>query len=375
MPGNLSTPASWNLALKRLLQVYLVPPAVIVSVIIGGGYGTGREVVEFFTSHGILGGLQGLILAGVVFALVIAATFEFARHFRTYDYVAYFKALIGPFWILFEVLYVLLFFLVLGVISSAAASVLEQEAGVPGYIGMAMMLTLVAVVVMLGRGVVERALTLWFVVMYAVFIVYFVQTVVVSWDSVAAELARGYSSEGWWRGGLLYPMYNLAVVPVLLFSTRHIKTRSESVGAALLTAALVLMPALMFHLSYSIGYPAVLSEAVPNYWMIAEYASPWLLLAFVVALFGTLVQTGAGLIHGMIERVEATQVPLGRWSRLGIAIAALSISGLLGTLGIVDLIGRGYSLMGVGFALVYIFPTCTWGLWRICRTEPSQPEP
>ena len=33
----------------RLLKIYLLPGAVLQSVMIGGGYGTGRELVEFFT--------------------------------------------------------------------------------------------------------------------------------------------------------------------------------------------------------------------------------------------------------------------------------------------------------------------------------------
>jgi uncharacterized membrane protein YkvI len=365
--------------MNRLLQVYLIPSAVIVSVIIGGGYGTGREIVEFFTNYGVPGGLKGLALAGIIFALVLAATFEFARVFRTYDYLEFFKALIGPFWILFEILYVLLFFLVLGVISSAAANVLEQEVGVPGTLGLTIMLTLTALVVGLGRSMVERILTFWFMVMYGVFITYFVQIIGAAEQIVIEEIAHEGAAADWWRGGLLYPMYNLAVVPVLLFSTRHIRTRGEALGVAATTAVLVILPALMFHLSYAIGYPAVLDQPVPNYWMIAQYASPLLLTAFVIALFGTLVQTGAGLIHGVIERLEAIAstrgVPLGRWIRGGIAVTALAISGLLGTLGIVDLIAQGYSWMGIGFALVYVLPVCTLGVWRVMQADQEVDRP
>lgn len=338
-------------------------------MIIGGGYGTGREVVEFFTSHGILGGLKGLTLAAAIFVLVLALTFEFARLFRTYDYVSFFKELIGPYWVLFEILYLLMFFLVLGVVSSAASSVLEQRAGVPAELGLALMLALVAILVGLGRGTVERALTLWFLVMYVVFIAYFVQIMGAGWGSVTGELSQSSTASSWWQGGLLYPMYNLAAVPALLFTARHMNTRRETFGAALATAVLVMLPAVMFHLSYAQGYPAVLDQPVPNYWMIEQFASPMLLTAFVVALFGTLVQTGVGLIHGVIERLEAMagdrQKSLGSWGRVAIAVVALCVSGLFGSLGIIDLIGKGYALMGLGFALVYILPVCTLGLRRL----------
>ena len=45
------------------VQRLLIPGAVLQSVMIGGGYGTGREVVEFFTRFGALPGLAGLVLA------------------------------------------------------------------------------------------------------------------------------------------------------------------------------------------------------------------------------------------------------------------------------------------------------------------------
>ena len=35
--------------LRHWVQIYFVPGAVLVSVIMGGGYGTGREVVEYFS--------------------------------------------------------------------------------------------------------------------------------------------------------------------------------------------------------------------------------------------------------------------------------------------------------------------------------------
>jgi uncharacterized membrane protein YkvI len=97
---------------------------------------------------------------------------------------------------------------------------------------------------------------------------------------------------------------------------------------------------------------------------------------FIVALIGTLVETGVGLVHGLIERIEAVVKPgqddgLARLPRAAIAVAALSIAAALGSLGIITLIARGYSLLAVGFALVYVLPVCTIGVMRI-RSAPHQ---
>ena len=63
---------------RRFFRVYIIPGAVFQSVMVGGGYGTGREIVEYFTSYGAVGGLLGIGVAYLVLALVLAATFEFS---------------------------------------------------------------------------------------------------------------------------------------------------------------------------------------------------------------------------------------------------------------------------------------------------------
>ncbi|MEX0742436.1 MAG: M56 family metallopeptidase, partial [Phycisphaeraceae bacterium] len=56
---------------SRFVRVYLIPGAIFQSVLVGGGYGTGREIVEFFTRFGALGGL--LVLAPLVVGLLHSA--------------------------------------------------------------------------------------------------------------------------------------------------------------------------------------------------------------------------------------------------------------------------------------------------------------
>lgn len=363
--------------LSRSVKVYIVPAAVFVSVVMGGGYGTGREVVEFFTRYGLQGGLAGIGVATIAFALILGLTYEFARVSRAYDYRAFFGALIGPFWWLFEILYLVLFLLVLGVVSSAAGNILEQEFGITSTLGLALMLLLVAALVFFGRELLERILTLWSAAMYVVFFLYFAQVLQGGELDVGATVHASKAQPGWLTGGLLYVLYNVAIAPVLLFATRAIVTRREALLSGVLTAVLVMVPALLFHVSYAVGFPDVLEQAVPNYWMIDRFAPDWLLVAFLVALFGTLVETGAGLVHGFIERIEAVLKPemddgLGHLPRALIAVAALGASGLLGSAGIISLIAKGYSALALGFALVYVAPLFTLGVYRIVRGEPQQ---
>jgi uncharacterized membrane protein YkvI len=362
--------------MQRRFHVYVVPAAVFISVVMGGGYGTGREVVEFFTRYGLLGGLLGIAASACVFAVVLACTYEFARVFQVYDYRSFFGKLIGRFWVCFEILYLLLFLLVLGVVGSAAGNILEQEFGIASLFGTATVLLLVVALVYFGREAVEQVLTLWSIGMYLVFVAYFIQVMENGRTDILDAVSAGTVEAGWLGGGVLYAMYNLAVAPVLLFSTRSIASRSEAVTAGVIAGVAVMLPAVLFHLSYASGYPAVLEEPVPNYWMMSNFTSPLLLGIFLVALLGTLVETGAGLVQGLIERIGAVLKPgveetLSHPARAAIAVIALGLGGLLGSLGIVSLVAKGYAALSLGFALVYIVPACTLGVVKILKSARS----
>ena len=72
----------------------ILPGVILQSVLIGGGYATGREIVEFGATYGALGWIAGLaILVG--FGLMAFLMFEIARRFQVFDYRRLLRVLIG----------------------------------------------------------------------------------------------------------------------------------------------------------------------------------------------------------------------------------------------------------------------------------------
>ena len=105
--------------LLKGFRIYLLPGLVLQSVIVAGGYGTGREVVEYFTRHGIQTAWTGFLVAFLSFALVFCLCLELSRRFKVYDYRRFFHILLGRAWFLFEIVLITMFMLVLAVIGSA----------------------------------------------------------------------------------------------------------------------------------------------------------------------------------------------------------------------------------------------------------------
>jgi uncharacterized membrane protein YkvI len=108
---------------------------------------------------------------------------------------------------------------------------------------------------------------------------------------------------------------------------------------------------------------------------------PLLLLAYVIGLFGTFVETGAGFIQGINERIdtwllEANGRTMSKPTRAFVGVIGILLSAGLATFGIIDLIARGYGTIAWGFFAVYVAPIMTYGVYKLARRgtqDPDQP--
>lgn len=362
----------WGWLDRRFFRVYVIPGAVFQSVMIGGGYGTGREIVEYFTAYGFVGGLLGLSVAFLALGSILALTFELARRFRVTEYRSFFKLLLGRAWFLFEILIILLFLLVLAVLASASGNILQDNFGLPYYVGLVLMLVIIGVLTFHGREAVAKVLTFWSFVLYAVFILFFAAVLTHDWDGGSGAASVPAMLDGWWVSGLQYSLYNVAALPVLLYAARDFETRAETFRSGMIGGAIAIVPAVMLHVSLSMAWPDVMDQPIPVYRMMESMGLPVLLLVYSIMLFGTFIETGAGMLQGINDRIDAWLVEkrgtgLTRTARAGLAIAAIVVSALLGLWGIINLIAAGYGTMAWGFLLVYVVPLFTVGLWRIVR--------
>ena len=359
----------------------VLPGIVFQSVIIAGGYGTGREMVEYFLKYGPVGGLLGMIfISTVMWSVVLAVSFEFARVFRAHDYRTFFLKLLGRFWVSFEVLYLVLLLIVLAVIGSTAGVLLRDNFGLPYLLGVAIMLASVGFLTFKGTVLIEKFLSGWSLLLYGVYLVFFVLCFLRFGTEIRDSFSAGIDSSLWVVGGFKYGFYNLGVIPAVLFTTHHIKSRRQAVGAGLLGGVIGIFPGLLFYLAIVGHYPEVLSQEVPAVYVLRAAQLPLLLIVFQVVLLGTLVETGTGLIHAVNQRLQSALKARGkdlpRRARPLVAMGLLLLGMALSTFGLVQLVAQGYGAVSWGFLVVYIVPLLTLGLYRIWKKEaPSSAKP
>jgi uncharacterized membrane protein YkvI len=361
--------------MKSAFQRYLLPGLVFQSICIGGGYGTGREIAEFFLTYGPLKGLLGLALpAMIIISVASVVSFELARMFRAYDYRQFLQLLLGRAWFLYEIAYLFSVALVLAVVGAAIGSLINEGLGVPGWIGTLFLMTTIAILAFKGTHVIEGIMSAWSFVLYAVYAGILVLSIVTLGPMIKASFSSSViTPDGWLQSGLRYGALQCALLPAVLFASAHIKTRSDAVIAGVLTGPLFLLPAGMFFFAMLAHYPAIMDSEIPVNTMLEALNSPILKIAFPIVLIGTFIETGTGMIHAFNERVASAMTAFGRsmpnYWRAVTAAALLSGAMMMSRFGIIDLIAVGYGALTWVFIVILIIPLLTVGIWKIVQAR------
>ncbi len=360
-------------------QRWLLPAFAFKAVVIGGGYATGRELAEFFLPSGPRGGLLGMALATVIWSLVCAVTFVFARETRSDDYRTFFKHLLGRFGVSFEAAYVVLLILILAVFGAAAGAIGQAVFGWPGLVGTLLLTGLIAPFTAFGDRAVERLFKYVSILLYATYALFLGLCLSRFGDRIASAFAHPIPIGPHWAiGGLTYAGYNIIGAVVILPVVRHFTSRRDAITAGLACGPLAMAPAVLFFVCMSADYPGIGGAVLPSDVLLRQLHFPAFHVLFQVMIFAALLESGTGLVHAVNARLAHSwrswrggEMPIA--ARLGAALALLvGAIFVAGRFGLVTLIARGYTLLGWVFLAVYVLPLLTLGVWRLRRARPHQ---
>jgi len=166
------------------------------------------------------------------------------------------------------------------------------------------------------------------------------------------------------------------MIPALLFGVRHVTTRKEALVAGGLAGPIAIIPGFFMLLVMAGHYPQIVDETVPVNLMLEQLGSRAFQITFQVVLFGTLIETGTGMIHGVNERLAMTLQERGRelspMVRPAVAVTLLVVGALLAQFGLIDLVARGYGTLTWVFLVVVLTPLLTLGVWKLVRAAPDR---
>lgn len=354
-------------------QRFVLPGLAFKAVVIGGGYATGRELAEFFLPSGPWGGVAGMALAMILWSAICVATFLFSRASGALDYRTFMRALLGPGWIVFEVVYVLFVVLVLAVFGAAAGAIGEATLGIPTFVGTLVLMTAIALVTAWGNASVERLFTYVSFLLYGVYALFVVFSLTHFGGRIVAGFGHPAPTTGWVTGGIQYASYNVigavAILPVL----RHLTGNRDAVIAGVVAGPLAMLPALMFFSCMMAYYPEIAAATLPSDYLLQRLDLPVFRYLFQLMIFAALLESGTGFVHAINERIGQVwryrrHTELGQVPRLAIALATLVFCMLLAEhFGLVTLIKRGYRFSAYVVLLVFVLPLFTIGIYRLAN--------
>lgn len=363
-------------ATSTWFQRYLLPGFAFKAVVIGGGYATGRELAEFFLPSGPWGGLAAMLLATLLWSVIAATTFAFARAVGAYDYRSFFANLLGPGWLAFEIAYVLFVVLILAVFGAAAGAIGAAMFGWPPLAGTLALAVAIAGFAAFGNVSVERLFKYVSFLLYGVYALFLVLALSSFVDRIAEHFAIPAPSGAWAIGGVTYASYNIIGAVVILPVLRHLTSRRDAVVSGLIAGPLAMAPAILFFVCMIAFYPGIEQETLPSDFMLQQLEIPAFHLLFQFMIFCALLESGTGSVHAINERIsEAWRarrgVELGRRARAVIAsVLLIGCMFLADRFGLVALIASGYRALAAIFLVIYVLPLLTIGIARLVRGRP-----
>ena len=183
---------------------YLLPALALKGVIIGGGYSTGRELIEYFLTMGPVGAMLAMAVAAAMWSLIAAMTFALAHHFRSYDYRAFIERLLGRAAVIFEICFLLFSILLLAVFGAAAGELGVSLFRLPALVGTVALAVCIAIIAGLGENAVEAMFKYVSMLLYTVYAAFLVLALTSFGDRISASFAAGGIEPGWALSGVTY---------------------------------------------------------------------------------------------------------------------------------------------------------------------------
>ncbi|WMI80109.1 YkvI family membrane protein [Anaerotignum sp. MB30-C6] len=357
---------------SKRFQKYFVPGIVFQSCVIAGGYGTGRELVEYFMGYGPLGGVLGMcIVSMVTWSIICGVSFAFAHGFKKYDYKSFMKMLMGPGWIVFEGAYIIFILIVLAVVSASAGSILHELFGLNRWVGIIGMSVAVFLLVMNGSELIEKVLSFWSFVLYGVYFLFLILVI----SKYSAHIGHNFASVpitgSWVFGGFQYAFYNLAIIIAVLYTIRHCDSQKEAFTSGLLAGLIGIVPGIILFIAMCGFYPTIMEQELPVDYILTQMKMPWLRYIFQIVLFGTLIETGSGLIYSITDRIAEGYKSRGRnvpkWTTPVTAVVLLVVTTFISSFGLIPLIAKGYGTLAWVFFFVYVIPIMTLGVYKLMK--------
>ncbi len=273
-----------------------------IATIIGSGFATGQEIMQFFSFYG-LAGIAGSLITMVIFIFLGIEVLNRGRLTKPKDPMSIYKLYTGRYIGLFLDWFVPFFlFAVFVVMVSGAGATLTEYYGLSPYIGRIGMAVLAYLAISLGLEKLSNVLGYIGPIIIVFTVMVGLLSVVNNIDSLAeglqyietATVPKPVSNP--YFAGLLYAAYNAIVIVGILASLgATTNNRKEAVYGGAIGAVALMVAAMLIILAIMAQAPILFDKGIPTL-VLADQISPLVGKLFSIILLLGIFSTAAPLL-------------------------------------------------------------------------------
>ncbi len=280
--------------------------SAFIGIIVGAGFASGKEIVQYFTSFGLLGTIAA-ILSTALFAYLGMTLTRLGSRTQTTSHKEVIYKISGPYLgVVVDAIIVFTLFGVGVVMLAGAGSVLNQQFGLEPYIGNLLMAVLVIGTVMMNVqrviaviGSITPFLVLT-IILIGIYSIFTMGSSFTELDPIARDL--GTTLPNWFVSAINYVSFNIAVGAAmsLVMGGAEKDEKTAALGGLVGGLGLGLM-IIISHLAIFSKVDIVADYDMPMLKLVHDI-SPVLAIFMSVILFGMVFNTAVSMFYAFVAR-------------------------------------------------------------------------
>ena len=386
---------------RYITSVSLGTAAVWFSTHCGAGFASGTQELQYFASHGWFGPLMpiiSIIIIGITYYICI----ENARQTDKWSYNLWsaeaFKPISKFGQIAMEIGAVIVTVSASAAAIASGANLVNQELGIPVWMGSILMFAIITLLVIFGEKVVRSNAMIMSSAIIIILAIVLALGLAKFWPHIKELYGSGYvnpeaptwsitdsteTQEGSFGNSLLWALtysgFQVSAIGGIAASFKGAMSKKESKGAIGIGIVLnILMLSGVCLLIFS-GMPELYgneeAKLLPTVYMVNQIDVPFLNVLYPLLLFLALVTTAVGLIFGTVQRIDPYVLKNMKnklLRRIIIAIGCLLVCYGISLMGLMWVIQVAYKYLGIYSWIFLIIPLWILGFKNIRKRNKEK---
>ena len=303
--------------------------AAYIGTIIGAGFASGQEIMQFFTKYGSIGMLL-LILSGVLFSICGYAVFYLSKHYKAYDYNSFIIKICGPrISLIYDCIITTFLFFGASIMFSGSGALFEESLGLSRAIGIVIIATITLLVVLKS---VEGILKINSIIVPLLITVILFVLFKTMFNSNISDFFR--NSKSIYTGDLFKPVFSLIfycsynmvlAFGVLTAFSQHVNSLKVLKRGAFIGGFGLMALSLALNICLILFMPAILKLSIPVLY-ISSMHGIYIKYAVLLCIWFEICTTSIANVFSLAQRIAKNRSAVYNPASLFIVVASIPMA-------------------------------------------------